>query len=80
MKKKSLLVVATIPVRYNNLQTEERIEYNHTEPRADHFQHPMPRETKHSVFLYQSMCNVTWNTRPIEFLNRSNKQGKNHSS
>lgn len=67
------------PVSYNDLQTREHIECNHTEPRADHFQHPMQRETKHSVFLYQSMCNVTWTTSSTEFFNRSNKQGKENT-
>lgn len=74
--KKSVLVIATIPERYNNLQTREHIEYNHTEPRVDHFQHPMQRETEHSVFLYQSMCKVTWTTRAIEFFNSPNEQVK----
>jgi len=46
--------------RYHDSQIKERIVCNHMEPITSHSQHPMPQEKKHSVSLYQSMCNVTW--------------------
>jgi len=58
-QRRDRLGTVFIPDWNSNSMTMEHTVRNHTESKEDHCLRPTPRETKYSVFLYQSTCNVT---------------------